>query len=72
MLVPARVQRILAENFGEPSWELVMARKDARLMIDAAAAGGSPLAVLPAIAKEMDRFIEDGHAHDDWTIIAKR
>jgi len=49
-----------------------MARKDARLMIDAAAAGGSQLAVLPAIAKEMDRFIELGHAHDDWTIIAKR
>jgi 3-hydroxyisobutyrate dehydrogenase len=71
-MVPARVQRILAENFGEPSWELIMARKDARLMIEAAGAGGSPLAVLPAIAKEMDRFIEDGHAHDDWTIIAKR
>jgi 3-hydroxyisobutyrate dehydrogenase len=71
MMVPARVQRILAGNFSEPSWELIMARKDARLMIEAAAAGGSPLAILPAIAKMMDRFIELGHAHDDWTVIAK-
>ena len=28
------------------------------------------LAVLPAIAAEMDRFIARGHGDDDWTIIA--
>ena len=29
------------------------------------------LAVLPAIAARMDRLIARGHAHDDWTVIAK-
>jgi 3-hydroxyisobutyrate dehydrogenase len=71
MLVPMRVQRILAANFGEPSWELQMARKDARLMMEAAAAAGSSLSVLPSIAALMDRFIGEGHAHEDWTIIGR-
>jgi 3-hydroxyisobutyrate dehydrogenase len=69
--VPARVERILAANFTEPSWELAMARKDARLMLEAARAGGMELATLPTIARTMDRYIERGHAHDDWTVIAK-
>ncbi len=71
MMLPMRVQRILAANFSDPSWELVMARKDARLMMEEAAHGGTTLSVLPSIAKLMDRFIEDGHGHDDWTIIAR-
>lgn len=66
-----RVERVLAADFAHPSWELAMARKDARLMIEAGQKGGAPLAVLPAIAAAMDRFIERGHAHDDWTVIAK-
>jgi len=69
--VSPRVERIVAENFAQPSWELAMARKDARLMLDAAGAGGASLSVLPSIAALMDRFIGQGHAHDDWTIIAK-
>jgi 3-hydroxyisobutyrate dehydrogenase len=32
---------------------------------------GVPLAVVPAIAEEMDRWIDRGHAKDDWTVIAK-
>jgi 3-hydroxyisobutyrate dehydrogenase len=67
----ARLDRILAANFAQPSWELVMARKDARLMMEEAARGGEPLAVLPAIAATMDRFIARGHAQDDWTVIAR-
>ena len=70
-MVPARMKRILENDFGHPSWELAMARKDARLMIEESARGHVPLAVLPAIAAEMDRWIERGHAHDDWTIVAK-
>lgn len=69
--LPARVTRILAANFEQPSWELQMARKDARLMIEAAQQGGAPLAIVPSIAEAMDRFIARGHAHDDWTVIAK-
>lgn len=69
--VPLRLERIMAQNFDSPSWELAMARKDARLMMEAAAQKAVPLAVIPTIASEMDRFIERGHAHDDWTVIAK-
>ncbi len=67
----ARLERILGADFDHPSWELRMARKDARLMLEEAAAHGASLAVLPAIAKVMDRFIESGHGKSDWTVIAK-
>jgi 3-hydroxyisobutyrate dehydrogenase len=39
--------------------------------MEAARQGGTTLAVVPAIAKEMDRWIEKGHGKDDWTVIAK-
>ncbi len=68
---PARIKRILEADFQNPSWELAMARKDARLMIEAANDADIPLAVIPAIAGAMDRCIEDGHGHDDWTVLAK-
>ena len=64
----ARVARVSAGEFDKASWELAMARKDARLMLEAA---GGTLAVLPALAAEMDRWIAKGHAHDDWTVIGK-
>jgi 3-hydroxyisobutyrate dehydrogenase len=66
-----RVRRILEGDYANASWELSMARKDARLMMEAAEKGGTTLALVPAIAKVMDRWIERGHAQDDWTIIAK-
>jgi 3-hydroxyisobutyrate dehydrogenase len=67
----ARAKRMIDGDFAHPSWELAMARKDARLMVDEAVRGGVPLAVVPAIAAELDRWIARGHAHDDWTVIAK-
>ncbi len=66
-----RAKRIVAADFAHPSWELAMARKDARLMMDEAARAGRELAVLPGLAAEMDRWIAKGHASDDWTVIAK-
>lgn len=69
--VPARVKRVLDADFAHPSWELSMARKDARLMMEEAQRGGRTLAVLPALASEMDRWIARGHASDDWTVIAE-
>jgi len=66
-----RVKRVLEGDFAHPSWELSMARKDARLMMEEAQRGGRTLAVLPALASEMDRWIARGHANDDWTVIAK-
>ncbi len=70
-MIAPRVKRILDNEFEKPSWELDMARKDARLMLEAAARGGVELAVVPAIAKEMDRWIALGHGNNDWTVIAK-
>jgi 3-hydroxyisobutyrate dehydrogenase len=66
----ARVKRMLDADFAHPSWELAMARKDARLMLEEGERGGAPLPMLPAIAAEMDRFLARGHGHDDWTVIA--
>jgi 3-hydroxyisobutyrate dehydrogenase-like beta-hydroxyacid dehydrogenase len=50
------------------SFELTMARKDMRLMIEAAA--GQALAVWPAIAARMDAAIAAGHGHEDMGAIA--
>jgi len=69
--IPSRIKRMVDASFSDPSWELAMARKDARLMMEAAAQAGVPLAVLPAIAARMDAVIAEGHAEDDWTVIAK-
>jgi 3-hydroxyisobutyrate dehydrogenase len=66
--MPARLKRITLAKFNEPSWELVMARKDAGLMMDAAK-GKVSLTVIPTIAKEMDAWIEKGHGNDDWSVI---
>ena len=62
--IPARA----AKMSRGASFELTMARKDMLLMIEAA--GGQPLAVLPAIAKRMDDAIAKGHGRDDLGAIA--
>jgi 3-hydroxyisobutyrate dehydrogenase len=69
--IGARMKRITDGRFTEASWELGMARKDARLMLEEAARKDVPLAVLPTIAARMDAVIAQGHAHDDWTVLAK-
>jgi 3-hydroxyisobutyrate dehydrogenase len=71
IMAPARLKRIISDQFSDPSWELQMARKDARLMMEAAEKGNMHLTGIPSIAKQMDRWIEKGHGQDDWTIIAK-
>jgi 3-hydroxyisobutyrate dehydrogenase len=50
------------------SFELTMARKDLRLMLEAA--DGVPTIVLPAIAKRMDDAIANGHGREDLGAIA--
>lgn len=70
-VIGSRAKRMLEADFAHPSWELRMARKDARLMQEEAERGDVPLAILPAIAAEMQRWIDRGHAEEDWTVIAK-
>jgi 3-hydroxyisobutyrate dehydrogenase-like beta-hydroxyacid dehydrogenase len=66
-VIKARGDKIVRRDFSA-SFELTMARKDLRLMIEAA--GSQPLAVLPAIAKRMDEAIAKGHGADDLAAIA--
>ena len=51
-----------------PSFELAMARKDVRLMIEAA--GDRPLAALPSLAARMDALIAAGHGGEDFAVLA--
>ena len=67
----ARAARMASGEFATPSWELAMARKDARLVQAEVDRAHVSLAVVPAIAAHMDEMIARGHAHDDWTVIAK-
>ncbi|MFO0617647.1 MAG: NAD(P)-dependent oxidoreductase [Polyangiaceae bacterium] len=69
--VEPRVKRMIEGRFDAPSWELAMARKDARLMLEAAASAEVELPVLPAIAARMDALIADGEGARDWTVVAK-
>ncbi len=68
--VPARFKRVLDADYDHPSWELGMARKDARLMQAEADAAGIALSMLPAFAALMDEYIARGHRHADWTVVA--
>lgn len=70
-ILPARLKKISENKFNEPSWELNMARKDAGLMLSAAEEALTRLAVIPAIADVMDKWIAKGHGNDDWSVIAK-
>jgi 3-hydroxyisobutyrate dehydrogenase len=67
----ARIDRMTGAEWSKASWELAMARKDARLMLEEATRGGHPLAFLPSIAARMDQLIAEGHAKSDWTVLAK-
>jgi 3-hydroxyisobutyrate dehydrogenase len=70
-LVGARMKRILDVDYAKPSWELAMARKDARLMNEEAERGGVPLVMMSALAAELDQWILRGHAKDDWMVFTK-
>ena len=52
-----------------PTFELTMARKDVRLMIETA--GSQPLAALPGVAARMDALIAEGRGADDYSVIGK-
>jgi 3-hydroxyisobutyrate dehydrogenase len=66
-LIKSRGDKMARGDFSA-SFELTMARKDMRLMLEAAA--GQPLTVLPGIARAMDDAIAKGHGHDDLGAIA--
>jgi len=51
-----------------PNFELVMARKDVRLMLETS--GDLPMAALAAIASRMDQLIAAGHGAEDFSVLA--
>ena len=65
--IPMRGQRMATGNTSPASFELTMARKDVRLMTDAAR--GERLLVLPAIAARMDAVIAEGRGDHDLAAI---
>jgi len=65
-MIAGRGRAMAAQNF-TPSFELTMARKDVRLMIETA--DDHPLAVLPGVASRMDALIKAGHGDDDLAVL---
>lgn len=66
-IIAGRTRNMAAGNF-TPGFELTMARKDVRLMLETAA---GPLAVLPGVADRMDKLIAEGHGSDDMGILGR-
>ena len=69
--LPARAKRMVDREFDAPSWELAMARKDARLMQNELALGDVATPLLPAIAARMDQVLAEDLGDKDWTVIAQ-
>jgi len=57
----------MAEGDFTPRFELAMARKDVRLMLETA--GARPMAALPSIAARMDQLIAAGHGAKDASVV---
>ncbi len=66
-IISGRGASMAKGNF-KASFELAMARKDVRLMVETAA--GRPLAALPSIAARMDQLIAAGHGAKDASALA--
>lgn len=71
-IVTARGPRMARGKFSPASFELVMARKDVRLMVETAAESptAAPLAVLPGIAARMDDLVAAGFGQADLGVLA--
>jgi 3-hydroxyisobutyrate dehydrogenase len=69
--LPARAARIEAGAFTTPSFEIAMARKDVRLMIEEAQRGGVDLFVMPGVAAMFDAAIARGEGALDAAAAAR-
>ena len=65
-MVAGRGVNMAKGNFN-PSFELAMARKDVRLMLETT--GKRPMAALPAVAARMDQLIAEGHGAKDASVL---
>ena len=69
--LPARAARIEAGQYATPSFEMAMARKDVRLMMEEAARGGVDLFVMPGVAAMFDAAIARGEGALDAAAAAR-
>jgi len=65
-MVGGRGLNMAKGNFS-PSFELAMARKDVRLMLETS--GNRTMAALPSIAARMDQLISAGHGAEDASVL---
>jgi 3-hydroxyisobutyrate dehydrogenase len=63
-MLPFRAARIASGDFS-PSFEMTMARKDVRLMIEEAGRNGTQLAIMPSVAALLDAGIARGDGAKD-------
>jgi 3-hydroxyisobutyrate dehydrogenase len=70
-MLPARAARIAAGDYKTPSFEIAMARKDVRLMIEEAQRGGVDLFVMPGVAAMFDAAIARGEGALDAAAAAR-
>ena len=70
-MLPARAARIATGDVTKPSFEMTMARKDVRLMIEQAERGGMPLMVMPGVAAMFDAAIARGEGALDSAAAAR-
>lgn len=66
-----RFQRVTDARYDQPTWDLAMARKDARIMQAEADRAGLELRMLPGLAALMDEMLARGFGEADWTVIAR-
>jgi 3-hydroxyisobutyrate dehydrogenase len=66
-----RFKRIIDARDDEPTWDLAMARKDARLMQAEVERAGLDLRMVPPLAELMDEMIARGFGESDWTVVAR-
>ena len=69
--LPARAARIESADVTQPSFEISMARKDVRLMIEEARRGGLELFVMPGVAAMYDAAIARGEGALDAAAAAR-
>jgi 3-hydroxyisobutyrate dehydrogenase len=69
--LPARAARIESADVTQPSFEVSMARKDVRLMIEEARRGGLDLFVMPGVAAMYDAAIARGEGALDSVAAAR-
>ena len=70
-MLPARAASIAAGDYSNPSFEVAMARKDVRLMIEEAQRGGIDLFVMPGVAAMFDAAIARGEGALDAAAAAR-